>query len=125
LTQVKGKLKSMDTGNYVEIFAKSSSGDPYTVRFYLDENKISAFCSCPAGVYRILCKHVIRIISGDDSILYDMNQKKLMEQIGSHLQKTIIPSLLSELNESELLMKKVRQKAKKAKKNLEKAILQK
>ncbi len=115
----------MDTGNYVEIFAKSSSGNPYTVRFYLDENEISAFCSCPAGVYRILCKHVMRIINGDDSILYDRSQKKLMEQIVSHLQKTIIHSLLSELNESEILLKKAQQKAKKAKKNLEKAILQK
>ncbi len=115
----------MNTENYVEILVKSSSGDPYTVRFYLDKNEISAFCSCPAGVYRMLCKHIMRIISDDDSILYDNRQKKLMEQIGSHLRKTTIPSLLSELNESEMIMKRAQQKAREAKQNLEKAILQK
>jgi hypothetical protein len=114
----------MDTENYVEILVRSSSGDPYTVRFYLDENKISAFCSCPAGVYRMLCKHIMCLVSGDDSILYDTTQKTLMEQVGSYLQKTTIPLLLSKLNQAELLLEKAQQKAKKAKKNLEKAILQ-
>ena len=115
----------MGTENYIEVFVKSSSGDPYTVKFYLDENEISAFCSCSAGVYRMLCKHIMHLISDDDSILYDKSQKKLMKQISSHLQKTTIPSLLCELNESEILLKRAQQKAKKAKKNIEKAILHK
>jgi len=115
----------MNRDNYIEVFVKSSSGDPYTVKFYLDENEISASCSCPAGIYRMLCKHIIHLISDDDSILYDKNQKKLMKQISSHLQKTNIPSLLCELNESEMLLKKAQQEAKKAKKNIEKAIIHK
>jgi len=115
----------MDNDNYVEVLAKSSSGDPYTVRFHLDENDLSAFCSCPAGIYLRLCKHIIQIISDDDSILYDSSQKKLMKQINTHLQKTNIPSLLSELNKSEALLISAQQRAKKAKINLEKAILRK
>ena len=115
----------MGTENYIEVFVKSSSGDPYTVKFYLDENEISAFCSCSAGVYRMLCKHIMHLISDEDSILYDKSQKKLMKQIGTHLQKTTIPSLLSELNKSEALLRKAQQRAKKAKINLEKIILHK
>ncbi|MBN2183307.1 MAG: hypothetical protein JW715_15460 [Sedimentisphaerales bacterium] len=115
----------MESGNNIEILVKSSSGDPYTVSFYIDKNDISAFCSCPAGVYRVLCKHIICLINNDDSILYDRNQKELIRQVCAHLQKTNIPSLLTKWKESEELLKRVQRNAKKSKKNLEKAILQK
>ena len=115
----------MNKKNRVEILAKSSSGDPYTVRFYLEENEISAFCSCPAGDNRKLCKHVMRIITGDDSILYDSNQQEIFMKIASHLQRTSIPLLLSELNESEILLEEAKKNAKKAKTALEKVILKK
>jgi len=115
----------MNTENRIEILAKSSSGDSYTIRFYLEENEISAFCSCPAGDNRKLCKHVMRIITGDDSILYDSNQQEVFTKIGSHLQRTSIPSLLSESNESEILLEEAKKNAKKAKKALEKVILKK
>jgi uncharacterized Zn finger protein len=115
----------MDIENYIEILSKSSSGNPYTVRFYIDENTISAFCSCPAGDHRKLCKHVIRMINGDDSILYDSSQKTILDEICSHLQGTTIPSLLSELSESEILLEKAQKNVKKVKKALEKVVLKK
>ena len=115
----------MNAENCVEILAKGSSGNPYTVRFYLEENEISAFCSCPAGDNRKLCKHVVRIMTGDDSILYDSDQKKIFMKIGSHLQRTSVPNLVYELNESEILLENAQRKAKKAKKALEKAVLKK
>lgn len=109
----------------VEILSRSSTGDPYTVKFYIDGNTISSFCTCPAGEYRKLCKHVMRMISGDNSILYDSNQKVILDEISSLLEKTTIPSLLSELNESEILLRKAQRNAKRAKKALEKAVLRK
>lgn len=115
----------MDIENYIEILSKSSSRNPYTVRFYIEENEISAFCSCPAGENRKLCKHVMRIINGDDSILYDSSQKTILDEICSHLQRTSIPSLLSELRESEIFLKKAQKDAKKAKKALEKVVIKK
>lgn len=115
----------MGAKKHVDILAKSSSGDSYTVRFYIEEDGISAFCSCPAGEHRKLCKHVIRMINGDDSILYDSSQKKILDEICSHLQKTTIPSLLSELSESEILLDKARKNVEKMKKALEKAVLKK
>ena len=115
----------MDPTNDIEILVKSSSGDPYTVSFYIDKNDISASCSCPAGIYRMLCKHIIHIISDDDTILYDTKQKNLMRQIYIHLQKTNIPLLFSKWKESEELLKRAQQNAKKSKRNLEKAIIQK
>ena len=95
------------------------------VRFYIDGDVISAFCSCPAGEHRKLCKHVMQIINGDDSILYDRNQKAIFDQICSHLQETTIPSLLSELSKSEILLRKAQKNVRKAKKALEKVVLRK
>ncbi|GEM_PF-1100556 len=110
----------------IEILAKSSSSDtPYTVKCYFEENKISIFCSCPAGDNRKLCKHVRQIIAGNESILYDKNQKGELEEISNLLQKTQIPLLLSEINKSEELLEKTKRNVEKAKKNLENAILNK
>jgi len=116
----------MGAEKYIEILAKSSSSDtPYVVRCYFEENKISVFCSCRAGDNRILCKHVRRIIAGDDSILYDINQKNELEKISNHLQKTQIPLLLSEINKSEDLLEEAKRNVDKAKKKLENVVLNK
>jgi uncharacterized Zn finger protein len=115
----------METKSAIEILSKSSSADPYTVKFYIDENAISAFCSCPAGEHRKLCKHVIGMINGDDSILYDISQKTALDEICSHLQRTKIPLLLSELSESETLLKNAQKNVERAKKNIAKVILHK
>jgi len=116
----------MGAKKYIEILAKSSSSNtPYTARCYLEENKISIFCSCPAGDNRMLCKHVRKIVAGDASILYDRNQKSELEKISNHLQETQIPLLLLEINKSEDLLEEAKRNVKKAKKNLENVILNK
>ena len=108
----------------VEILAKSSSSEtPYTVECYLGENKISVHCSCPAGDNRLLCKHVRKIVSGDESILYDRNQKREIEEIRNHLSGTEILLLLSELDKHESLLEEAKRNIEKAKKNLSKSIL--
>jgi len=113
----------MTTEDCVKVLAISSSGDPYTAIFYLEDNEIAAFCSCPAGENRRLCRHVIRIMNGDDSILYDSSQKEGLMTVAHHLQKTTVPFLLSELNESETRLQEAEKNAKRAKKALEKAVL--
>jgi hypothetical protein len=116
----------MGAKELIEILAKSSSSStPYAVRCYLEENKISVFCSCRAGDNRILCKHVRQIIAGDDSILYDRNQKNELEKISKHLQKTQIPLFLLEIKKSEDLLEEAKRNVEKSKKNLENVILNK
>jgi len=110
------------TNNYIEILAKSSSGSSYKVRIYIEENSVLASCSCPAGIHRKLCKHVKRVMAGDDSILYDSGQKSRLMELYSRLQKTEIPFLLKELQESEILLEKAKKKAKKAKDAFERMV---
>lgn len=113
----------MMTEDYVEILVKGSSGNVYTVRFYLGDSDIIVFCSCPAGENRKLCKHAFRVMNGDDSILGDNSQKEDFVKISNHIQKTPVPFLLSELNESEIALQSAESKVKRAKKALEKAVL--
>ncbi|MDD5064523.1 MAG: hypothetical protein PHQ35_07190 [Phycisphaerae bacterium] len=116
----------MGIKKHIELLAKSSSSEtPYTVECYLEGNKMLVFCSCRAGDNRMLCKHVRKIIAGDESILYDRNQKNELEKISNHLQKTQIPLLLLEMNKSEDLLEEAKRNAEKAKKNLENVILNK
>ena len=56
----------------------------------------------------MLCKHVRQIIAGDDSILYNRNQKNEFEKISNHLQKTQIPLLLLEIKKSEDLLEEAK-----------------
>ena len=46
---------------------RGSSPDPYTVTVRrADNGRITASCTCPAGVYNQLCKHRIRILNGSN-----------------------------------------------------------
>jgi uncharacterized Zn finger protein len=113
----------MGVKNTIEILAKSSSSDtPYTVKCFFEEDKVSVFCSCPAGDNRKLCKHAKYVLAGDASILYDKNQKNDLEEISHRLQKTQIPSLLTDINKSEKLLEETKRNLEKAKKNLWKMI---
>jgi uncharacterized Zn finger protein len=108
----------------LEILAKSSSSEtPYTVECYLDENKISVFCSCPAGDNRLLCKHVKKIVAGDESILYDKNQKSELQMIVDNLKGTEISVLVSELDRQESIMEEAKRNAEKLKKKLKPLVL--
>jgi hypothetical protein len=114
----------MGVKKHIELLAKSSSSDtPYTVKCYLEENKMSFFCSCRAGDNRMLCKHVRKIMAGDDSILYDKNQKKELEAIRNHLTKTEIPLLLSELDRYDSILEEAKKNTDKLKKKLKVLLL--
>ncbi|MGD0572116.1 MAG: SWIM zinc finger family protein [Sedimentisphaerales bacterium] len=108
----------------LEVLAKSNSSEtPYTVECYLEENKISVFCSCPAGDNRLLCKHVKKIVAGDESILYDKNQKSELQMIVDNLKGTEISVLVSELDRQESIMEEAKRNAEKLKKKLKPLVL--
>lgn len=111
------------TKKHIILLAKSSSGGFYDVNVYFEENNILAYCSCQAGENGMLCKHVKGIITGDESILYDTEQKKELDQISNHLPETAISLLLSEIKKSEDILEDAKRNVKRAKKNLEQVLL--
>jgi uncharacterized Zn finger protein len=112
----------MNSDNFTEVLAKGSSGNSYAVRINFNEDGISVSCSCPAGSYHRLCKHIKKVLAGDVSILSQNKQEKTIMEIYSRLQKTSIPLLLAELNEAEALLEKAQKRTKRAKVALERVV---
>lgn len=48
----------------IEFLIQGSAPDPYVITFLKKGQRISFNCSCPAGEHNLLCKHLLRIISG-------------------------------------------------------------
>jgi hypothetical protein len=105
------------TNMKISIKAKSSSGDPYTVDFLIEKNKLSVFCDCQAGKFGQLCKHKTELITGDQSRLFDESEVSKLKEL-----ETIIPqapelkSIAAQIAESEKIIRREQSKVKKVKK---------
>ena len=101
----------------ISIKAKSSSGDPYTVDFLIEKNKLSVFCDCQAGKFGQLCKHKTELIAGDQSRLFDESEVSKLKEL-----ETIIPqapelkNIAAQIAESEKIIRREQSKVKKVKK---------
>lgn len=51
-----------------------STGELYTVKFSNESGKVQAHCSCRAGIFGTLCKHVIEIMETDDDVKLAMQE---------------------------------------------------
>ncbi|CAN5913631.1 hypothetical protein BH11VER1_BH11VER1_28120 [soil metagenome] len=83
------------------ILAKSSSGGSYDVSFETNGDALRVTCTCKAGLLQQLCKHKITLIKGDETMLFDGQQEKILRELQSLPQHTI---LLSKLTADEALL---------------------
>ena len=113
----------MNREDHIEILARSSSDAPHTVTLYPKENGISVLCSCPAGVHRRLCKHVLGVLAGDDTVLHESNQRETLLRVSCHVRRTRITLLLSRLHETEVLLENAQRDVRSARTALEEAVL--
>lgn len=81
----------------IEIKSKSSSGSFYLVEFLIDKN-IKVNCNCNAGIFGKLCKHKIGFLETDYSLLFDKNDKYLLDDLKDYVGKSEFPKLVKELN---------------------------
>lgn len=65
-----------------------SAEEPYIVKFSDETGEFKASCTCPAGIHRTLCKHIIGCLENDDEIKtcfasygYDKELFKINEKI--------------------------------------------
>lgn len=79
----------------INIKVISSSGDPYDVHFELFENKFRVHCNCPAGIYGKLCKHKTGILDGDDSLLFDKNDREMLDRVHEIVKKSKYTEIIS------------------------------
>ena len=106
----------------ITVLAKSSSGEPYSVDFMLEKDRLSVFCNCPAGVWGKFCKHKLRLLLNDTSMLFDPDQTEKLSRAIELVEKTQYPQLASEVRAKERDFERAKREVRKAKELLIKAM---
>ena len=102
----------------ISLRAKSSSGDPYTVKFVVENDALSVSCNCQAGQFGQLCKHKTELIAGDKTRLFDDSDASKLEELATLLSRSPeIAQIATEIAESEKIIRREQAKLKKVKKD--------
>ena len=99
--------------------AKSSSGEPYSVQFELEEEKLKVHCTCKAGIMRTDCKHRISLLKGDLNMLADPLQADDLATVVKWSDRSGFSTLLQELDTAEAQVSFARSELKKVKEKFE------
>ena len=104
----------------IDIFAKSSSNPelPYKVNFTIKDGIMNVHCSCPAGSYRQLCKHITSFIDGDSNMLFDNSQQQLLDDIVATINASSLKNEYSRFINRKTEIEKIQRKLKKELKNI-------
>ena len=87
----------------ISLIVKSSSTDAtYTVDFTLENDRLLIVCNCPAGMWGKLCKHKLKLLSKDKSILCGKHQEVQFKKVVAWVEKSPYPNLLKELAKMEV-----------------------
>jgi hypothetical protein len=100
------------------LIKSSSSPDPRRVIVLQDDSGLSFYCDCPAGERGRICKHKKAMASGDDSMLYDEDQRENFEKAMDWVMQSGYPDLMKELAEAENEFGSVKEKAIKIKEKI-------
>lgn len=60
----------------IEFLVQGSAVDPYKITFYKHENKLAAYCTCPAGENGLPCKHRLSILHGNTQGIVSGNESQ-------------------------------------------------
>ena len=102
--------------------AKSSSGGNYDVTFQYKDSILFVSCSCKAGIYGNLCKHKIRLLTGDKSILYNQDDAPILLKILESIKQSPYGSLFTEYNDLKKQIENEKEKERKLRQYLEKIL---
>jgi hypothetical protein len=95
----------------ITILVKSSSlPEPRSVRVRQDDTGLSFLCNCPAGNWVKICKHKMALASGDDSMLYDEDQRENFEKVMDWVAQSGYPDLIKELKKAEKELESAKEK---------------
>lgn len=96
---------------------QGSAPEPYRVVFRKDGDRLTASCTCPAGTFSQLCKHRVRIMSGDHSGIISENFRAVLD-IQTWVSGTGIRDALIELRDAEKQLEEAKKRIASSKKRL-------
>ena len=86
----------------ITIKALNGSGSSRDVDFIFENSILKAYCPCKAGKSGQLCKHMIGLIDGDESILADSAELPLLLQVQDILNRApVFQKAINELAKAE------------------------
>ena len=100
----------------------SSSEEIYDVTLCDENGLISLNCTCPAGIYSMICKHRIALLGGDISNLFKKSDEKVVKEFLNSVGVEKIDSLFIELREVEKELENLKKKKSKLQKEIGKKI---
>ena len=102
----------------INLKAQSSSGDYYQVVFEITE-VIKVGCDCKAGIFGKLCKHKTGFLSGDRSLLYDLAEDVILDELITFVKRSEYSILRDELISADKAVDTAKTYEKKVKHNME------
>ena len=108
--------------NITVLLKSSSQSEPRSVQVRQDDSSLSFICDCPAGERGRICKHKKALASGDDSMLYDEDQREHFENVMEWVTQSGYPDLMKELKETEDVLESAKQKTRDVKDKLTRAM---
>jgi hypothetical protein len=112
----------MSAENEIDLLAKSSSMEPHCVTFTFLAGRLSVHCNCEAGIYGKLCKHKVRLLSGDESMLFAKDMKADLAMIQEWVKQTDFPEMVKAFREAETSVEEAQRALKKQRAALEAAM---
>lgn len=110
----------MDT---YEFLVQGSAAEPYRITVKRrDADKISAYCTCPAGENGMICKHRVRILRGSTEGVVSQNHADV-QTVACWLAGTDVERALRTVDELEKEAEKIKKTISAAKKVLSRALL--
>lgn len=72
----------------IKIRMKSKNeSKPRTVLIKKNKFDLSFYCNCPVGMKSDFCEHKISLVSGDENMLYDENDKESFNTVAEWIKK--------------------------------------
>jgi hypothetical protein len=113
----------MEVANEFLFLVQGSAEEPYSVRFIAQSpSKLLAYCSCPAGMNGMYCKHRVNILMGSDKGVVSDN-KHLVLDVAKLLPGTEIETSMREVEAHEEAVEVAKRALTAAKKALAGAML--
>jgi hypothetical protein len=108
----------------IRLKAKSSSGGFYDVSFRREGGLLFVSCTCKASIYGNLCKHKIRLLNGDDSILYERNDAPALREVHEWLSQSTYSKLLADYDFLKKQIEDEKVKERKLRNRIEKILME-
>ena len=102
----------------ISLKAKSSSGDHYRVEFEITDT-IKVSCNCNAGIFGKLCRHKTGLLSGESSVLYDLTEEPMLEELMSFVTLSEYTNLIDEILSAKKAIEDAKKHEKKVMRTLE------